>query len=585
MKIIKTGGIFARPKSKKKGFTLTEVLVVVLIIGVITAIAYPMYTKTINKSRAVEAINLIEMVRNKQVANMARHGEYVESFRNMGRIVADEEAQEFKDEGAILKVGKYELAMNTTTNCMTASYVPAEGKPAAFTFSSRYDKSGLGCDGDICSTFGNIIGTSGDICNCGGKSCDGNLTIDNKTCQCKCNLSCDGGRVLDATSCSCSCTGDKVWNGSACVQNCNKECPSGPTVENGSNCGSRSRTCDKCTGNWNSWGPWSGTKTDTKPCGSGFSGTMTRTCSNNAWGEFDTSGCVGTLKECDWANKPDIEQPCPNCGVRRQTLECNKQTGQWIPSGFGTCVGTKTQSKDCPSGYTGTQTNTCTDDVWAGWDTSRCIKTAVKQCNGSTTEYRDCGNCGTERGTRRCDTTTGTWLRTIWSGNCTGEGVCKPGATAICSTGSNPFGTKKCSSSCKWGSCIGSPTQPGGGACKISSCPSGTYMVNAGTSNCCCENRYCGITPPNGGTSIGYCQCIRTDYNAGGSTGGGSTGGGGTTLPGFGGSTGGGSTGGGGTTLPGFGGGSSGGGGTTLPGFGGGGSSGGGFGGPSGGRW
>ena len=49
--------------TKKSGFTLTEVLVVVLVISVLAAMAYPIYTKSATKSRAVEAINLLEMVR------------------------------------------------------------------------------------------------------------------------------------------------------------------------------------------------------------------------------------------------------------------------------------------------------------------------------------------------------------------------------------------------------------------------------------------------------------------------------------------------------------------------------------------
>ncbi len=502
-------------KKSKKGFTLTEVLVVVLIIGVISAIAYPVYTKSINKSRAVEAINLLEMVRNKQIANFARRGEYLPNFTGIGQLTSNADA-EVKTEGdAILTVnGKYELAMNNATNCMSAAYVPAKGKPASFTFSSSYEDAGLGCDGDICKTFGNIVGSSSSVCNCGDKSCSSPYNLNAKTCACDCPLACTEGGCHDKNpartetrncgynnsgtqtrTCPESCSSECSTSWSSCSgQSCNEGTKPAST-QNCANCGQKTQsvTCENGTWKASGFGACIGSKTETQACDSGYTGNKTRTCTNDVWGAWNTSTCIKKEIECEGSATAN----CENCGTKTRT--CDKSTGTW--SAWSACTGTKDETAACDSGYTGNKTRTCTNDVWGTWNTINCIKIPVKNCVGSTSEYRDCGNCGTERGTRRCDTTTGTWLRTIWSGNCTGEGVCKPGATATCTIGSNPFGTKKCSSSCSWGSCTGSPTLPGGG----------------GGGSTCVELPYCGVRPPNSPVgTVGPCRCISDSIGPGG---------------------------------------------------------------------
>lgn len=49
-------------KNKEKGFTLAELLVVVLIIGILSVLAVPQYAKSIERARATEAMNLVKNI-------------------------------------------------------------------------------------------------------------------------------------------------------------------------------------------------------------------------------------------------------------------------------------------------------------------------------------------------------------------------------------------------------------------------------------------------------------------------------------------------------------------------------------------
>jgi prepilin-type N-terminal cleavage/methylation domain-containing protein len=151
----KLKNLFKRPS----GFTLTEVLVVVLIIAVLAAIAYPFYSKAINKSRAVEAVNLLEIVRAKQIEHYARTGVYYENFNNMGQLTTKPLNQA---SGASMSVGDYTLKLDKDKKCMSVTYKKGGTE---FKFSTSYADAVLGCTGDICSSFGNVVGSAEDVCN------------------------------------------------------------------------------------------------------------------------------------------------------------------------------------------------------------------------------------------------------------------------------------------------------------------------------------------------------------------------------------------------------------------------------------
>lgn len=68
---------------RKKGFTLIEIMVVVIIVGILAALATGNYGKLVEKGRGAEARKILGMIRNQQAAYYFENNKYTSDLTEL----------------------------------------------------------------------------------------------------------------------------------------------------------------------------------------------------------------------------------------------------------------------------------------------------------------------------------------------------------------------------------------------------------------------------------------------------------------------------------------------------------------------
>ena len=71
----------------KKGFTLMEVLIVVIIIAGLAAVAYPAYRTSVERARASEAVTMLGTIQAAQEKHFVNYEEYGQNFNDINDFV------------------------------------------------------------------------------------------------------------------------------------------------------------------------------------------------------------------------------------------------------------------------------------------------------------------------------------------------------------------------------------------------------------------------------------------------------------------------------------------------------------------
>lgn len=146
------GGREAVHMKRERGFTLGELMIVVVIVGILATIAYPTYQDQIRKSRRIDAKNALMNVANRQEQFILDRSTYTLDMTDLG----------FGTDPTVSTEGYYTVdaavgACGVITRCFTLTATPVAGKSQAgdskcttFSLASSGARTATGTMGNEC---------------------------------------------------------------------------------------------------------------------------------------------------------------------------------------------------------------------------------------------------------------------------------------------------------------------------------------------------------------------------------------------------------------------------------------------------
>jgi len=125
-----------RMRSKKSGFTLVEILIVVIILGILAAVVIPQFSDASDDTRASSTMTDLKTIRSQLQLYKAQHAElYPTDFGNQMTLFTDAAGNTNATQTTVFRFGPYLLRVPanpytsvttvTTVNDINAVYAPA----------------------------------------------------------------------------------------------------------------------------------------------------------------------------------------------------------------------------------------------------------------------------------------------------------------------------------------------------------------------------------------------------------------------------------------------------------------------------
>ncbi len=235
--------IFRKYRAKrKKGFTLLEVLVVVVILGVLATIAVPTYNKIVRRSRVADGLNVLDMLAGAQDKYFIQHGIYAAKLTDLNIPMKDYRSENPQAQFANIITKNFTYDKIPEKNCIYAT----SNTGTNYTLVKNYKSNAkVRCVGEGCKDLTGYVDETSDIGSlcpavasgeppCEEEECPEGEHFDSDACKCfpdapqpsvpPANTGCpDGGQDGDTrpynTGEACGVKGCYLWTTQVCKDN------------------------------------------------------------------------------------------------------------------------------------------------------------------------------------------------------------------------------------------------------------------------------------------------------------------------------------------------------------------------------